>query len=191
MVEYVIKSLDPQVPVRMVTASRGKVVRAEPVSALYGELVVDEANGTTKLHNCKIHHVGPFPDMEDEMAGFTTMGYIGERSPNRVDALVWAVTDLMLTGNAAAWIEHYAQMAQKANAPEVIVSDSLPQQKRGAQGQRPVVAETNELTELYRRTVRGVVDRDIVCARKSCGKPLAKSDARITDGINVWHVGCN
>lgn len=67
-------------PVKMVTASRGKAVRAEPVQALYEEDLV--------------HHVGAFPDLEDEMTS-----WIPEEttdSPNRLDALVWCVTELML-----------------------------------------------------------------------------------------------
>jgi hypothetical protein len=189
MVEYTIKSLDPQVPVRLVTASRGKVVRAEPVSTLYGELLADEANSTTKLKSCKVHHVGALQDLEDECCGFTTLGYIGERSPNRVDALVWAITDLMLDGNAAAWIEHYAQLANKANTPDVIVVDTS--ERRGPRRPTPNAEPENELTELYRRTVRGLVHNEVICARKGCGLPVVGGDAKITDGVNVWHKGCH
>ena len=192
MVEYVIKSLDPQVPVRVVTASRGKVVRAEPVATLYGELITDATFGTTKLKNCKVHHVGSFQDLEDECCGFTTLGYIGERSPNRVDALVWAVTDLMLEGNAAAWIEHYANMAAKANKVEEEVIVAPAAKRNGNGGQRPSFStEGNELSELYNRTVRGIVKQELLCARKECGKPIQPGAPKVTDGINVWHKGCH
>lgn len=80
MVEHVIQTARPNTPYKDVTASRGKVVRAEPISALY-------ANG-------KIKHVGYFPELEEELMGFTTTGFAGERSPNRADALVWAITEL-------------------------------------------------------------------------------------------------
>lgn len=80
MVQYVIQTARPNTPYIDVTASRGKVVRAEPISALY-------ANG-------KVRHVGYFPELEDELMGFTTTGYAGERSPNRADALVWAISEL-------------------------------------------------------------------------------------------------
>jgi phage terminase large subunit-like protein len=63
-----------------VTASRGKAVRAEPYSALYEE--------------GKVRHVGIFRQMEDELVGFSTSGYLGDRSPNRADALIWALTAL-------------------------------------------------------------------------------------------------
>lgn len=82
MVKSTIKTADPNVPVKEVRANagRGKVVRAEPISSLYEE--------------GKVHHVGTFPDMEDQLCAFTTRGYIGEGSPDRADALVWAITEL-------------------------------------------------------------------------------------------------
>lgn len=82
MVEHVIKTVDPTVSLKVVTASRGKVARAEPVAALY------EQN--------KIKHAAHMPELEDELVGFTSEGYVGGGSPNRADALVWAVTELML-----------------------------------------------------------------------------------------------
>jgi phage terminase large subunit-like protein len=65
---------------RAVTASRGKVVRAEPFSALY--------------ETGKVRHVGRFVKLEEELSGFTTSGFVGAKSPNRADALVWALTAL-------------------------------------------------------------------------------------------------
>jgi predicted phage terminase large subunit-like protein len=83
MVRHVIKTIDARVPYKEVTASRGKVVRAEPVAALY------EQN--------RVSHVGSFPELEDQACLFGPEGYIGEGSPDRVDALVWALTELMIT----------------------------------------------------------------------------------------------
>jgi phage terminase large subunit-like protein len=80
MVQFVIQTARPNTPYKDVTASRGKVVRAEPISAL--------------CEKGKIRHVGFFPELEDELMGFTTTGYSGERSPNRADAYVWAASDL-------------------------------------------------------------------------------------------------
>jgi hypothetical protein len=80
MVQYVIQTQRPKTPFKMVTASRGKAVRAEPVSALY--------------ETGKIRHVGYFPKLEDELSGFSTAGYTGGKSPNRADAVIWAFTDL-------------------------------------------------------------------------------------------------
>ena len=84
MVSFVVKSAamnrQARVNYKMVTATRGKVVRAEPVSALY--------------HDGKVRHVGYLEELEEELSGFTTNGYTGDRSPNRADAMVWAVTEL-------------------------------------------------------------------------------------------------
>lgn len=74
----------PMPSFKMVHASRGKVVRAEPVAALYGNA---EKMG-------KVSHVGRFPLLEDQLCGFTTSGYSGERSPDRADALVWLIAEL-------------------------------------------------------------------------------------------------
>lgn len=84
MVKHVIKTVDRNVPFKEVRASRGKVARAEPVSALYEE--------------GKVHHAGSFPDLEDQMCAMTTKGFIGEGSPDRADAVVWALTELSAKG---------------------------------------------------------------------------------------------
>ena len=80
MVEQVIQTARPRTNYKMVNASRGKVVRAEPFSALYEQ--------------GKIRHVGYFRELEDELTAFSTSGYTGQHSPNRADALVWALTEL-------------------------------------------------------------------------------------------------
>jgi hypothetical protein len=80
MVEYTLRTVDERIPYKAVRASRGKVARAEPVAAL------DEQG--------RIHHVGIFPQLEDQMCGFDP-GDAGKKC-DRVDARVWAVTELML-----------------------------------------------------------------------------------------------
>jgi len=82
MVKAVLAQVDAGVPVRMVHATRGKWVRAEPVAALYAQGRVSHAMGLTSL--------------EDEMCAFGVDGRSDGHSPDRVDALVWAVTELML-----------------------------------------------------------------------------------------------
>lgn len=82
MVSEVIASADPSVPVKQVRAMRGKFSRAEPVAMLYDQ--------------GKVFHAGAFPELEDEMADFGPGGLSSRRSPDRLDALVWAVSDLML-----------------------------------------------------------------------------------------------
>ena len=78
MVRHTIHTVDPSLPVEIVRASEGKKTRAEPVSALYEQ--------------GKVSHVGNFASLEDEMCSYTGRG----RSPNRLDALVWAFTELFL-----------------------------------------------------------------------------------------------
>ncbi len=84
MVESVLRAADLSLPIKLVHASKGKVARAEPVAALY------EAG--------RVRHAGMFPELEDELCGLTVGGgYEGPgRSPDRADALVWALTELML-----------------------------------------------------------------------------------------------
>ena len=77
-------------PVELVTASRGKAVRAEPVSVLVGYLHNDEWLGD------RVRHAGEFIGLEEELLNFSVYGYLGPKSPNRADAYVWAMTDLML-----------------------------------------------------------------------------------------------
>lgn len=80
MVEYTIQTTRPRTPYKAVTASRGKSVRAEPISSLYEQ--------------GKVRHVGYFRELEDELTAFSTIGYIGNKSPNRADALIWALSEL-------------------------------------------------------------------------------------------------
>jgi phage terminase large subunit-like protein len=80
MVKGTIHSARPRTPFRAVTASRGKVVRAEPISAL--------------METGKVRMAGNFRELEDELCGFTTNGYMGEHSPNRADAMIWGMSDL-------------------------------------------------------------------------------------------------
>jgi hypothetical protein len=80
MVGFVIQTARPRTNYKTVTATRGKVVRAEPFSALYEQ--------------GKIRHVGDYHDLEGEMCQFSTTGYLGEFSPNRADAWIWVLTEL-------------------------------------------------------------------------------------------------
>lgn len=83
MVERVLRSVDPNIPYRKVMATRGKYVRAEPIAALYEQ--------------GRVSHVGTFPELEDQMIAFTPEAASDRKpneSPDRVDALVWAFTDL-------------------------------------------------------------------------------------------------
>ncbi len=82
MVETILRSIDPTLPVRQVRATRGKWLRAEPVAALY--------------ERGQVAHAGAFAELEDQMCDFGPAGLSSGRSPDRLDALVWALTHLML-----------------------------------------------------------------------------------------------
>jgi predicted phage terminase large subunit-like protein len=110
LVEATVRMVDPNVSYRAVHASRGKAVRAEPIAALYEQR--------------RVHHVGTFPMLEDQMSAFTgdfdraRAGY----SPDHVDALVWALTELMV--EATPGIIEYARLeAEEVSAPRANPND--------------------------------------------------------------------
>jgi len=88
LVSEVIRQIDPLVPIKAVHASKGKVARAEPVAALYEQ--------------GRVHHLRGLGPLEDQMCAMTIQGFEGKGSPDRVDALVWALHDLMIEP-AAKW----------------------------------------------------------------------------------------
>lgn len=82
LIEGLVRGIDPMVPYRKVTARRGKALRAEPVAALYEQ--------------GRVAHARPFPKLEAQMLRMTLGGYRGQGSPDRLDALVWALTELIV-----------------------------------------------------------------------------------------------
>ena len=108
MVQATLRMIDRNISFKAVHASRGKVVRAQPVAQIY-----EEGRG---------HHVGSFAKLEDQMAEFTidfdrvALGY----SPDRVDALVWAFTDLLVAPMKGEGIyELYRQQEARMEAAKV------------------------------------------------------------------------
>ena len=100
MIETVIRMVDRNVSYKAVHASRGKITRAEPISALYEQK--------------RCHHVGFFPVLEDQMCDYdpNTSKY----SPDRMDANVWGFTELMAEPNRGeGWLEYYANLAAQSN----------------------------------------------------------------------------
>ena len=109
MVEATLRVIDPNVSFAAVRAARGKLTRAEPVAALYEQ--------------GRVHHLGVFPQLEDQMCGFVPAdhGDFGQRpmgcSPDRADALVWALTDLLIEPMSNQGIyDLYRQLASHASA---------------------------------------------------------------------------
>jgi phage terminase large subunit-like protein len=86
LVEAVIRQVDALVPLRKVRAARGKAARAEPVAALYEQ--------------GRVHHLRGLEALEDQLCAMTARGYEGKGSPDRLDALVWALHELMIDAAA-------------------------------------------------------------------------------------------
>ena len=104
LVENTLRQVDREIPYKAVRASRGKIVRAEPVAALYEQGLV--------------HHVGTFTDMETEMMTFT--GAANDASPNRMDALVWGLAELS-AGRSA----HFVACDDEAESVEQEESEQM------------------------------------------------------------------
>ena len=85
MVESIIRQVDPLVAFKSVRAKSSKTIRAEPISALYDQ---------GRVRHCKV-----FEKLEEQMILMSSTGYMGTGSPDRVDALVWALTELLITPN--------------------------------------------------------------------------------------------
>ena len=122
MVRFTIQTVRKTAPVSLVSASRGKVVRAEPVSALYEQ--------------GRIRHVIPDPadnrlaELEDELRHATSNGYLGEGSPNRMDALVWALTDLFLAEELPG--AGYLELARRESVAAEVAAEAAPNHAPGS-----------------------------------------------------------
>jgi predicted phage terminase large subunit-like protein len=99
MVEATLRVLDAGVSYKAVHASRGKLARAEPVAALYEQ--------------GRVHHVGAFPALEDQMCAFTGGPLSHSGSPDRVDALVWALSELMLHAVEPGLLGYYRSLNRR------------------------------------------------------------------------------
>lgn len=100
MIEAVIRQVDPMVSYRKVTATRGKILRAEPIAALSEQY--------------RLHLVGAFPELEDQMASFT---HESKESPDRLDAMVWSVTELMDSSSSMMSLAALAQFCPACKMP--------------------------------------------------------------------------
>ena len=178
MVKAVIQAADPMVSVKMVRASRGKAVRAEPVSTLYGE--------APDYKNIRVHHVGRLPRLEDQMVAFTSAGYRGEGSPDRADSLVWSVSELMLGSSAEAWISYFGKMADDARSEGAAEKPLRPVPEK-------VEAPQSSVADAYNRVARAVTkDKDILCSW--CGEKLVNEGrpgmSQVVRGDDRYHEDC-
>lgn len=99
MVEAVLRSANGTAPIKLITASRGKHVRADPVAAMYSK--------------GRVKHCGDFFDLEEQLLAFSASGYTGDRSPDRADALVWAMTELLVPpDNSLAILDYMREQSE-------------------------------------------------------------------------------
>lgn len=91
MVESTIRAHRRNAPVKLVTASRGKAQRAEPIAALYEQ--------------DRVKHAGTFPALEDQLCAFAAHGYQGDRSPDRADAAIWGLTEAVLGASSYGMLD--------------------------------------------------------------------------------------
>jgi ribosomal protein L37AE/L43A len=113
MIEDTLRSVDDTIPFRKVVASRGKFIRAEPISSLY------EQN--------KVSHIGVFEDLEDEMVTFT-VDNVAQNSPDRTDSLVYAMTDLFsgaMTFGALAYVNSQVEASKVERIGKVMTSQLI------------------------------------------------------------------
>jgi len=100
MIELLLRQVDPSVPYKKVTATRGKLVRAEPVAALYEQR--------------RAHHVGLLPELEDQMCNYTPDS---NTSPDRMDAMVWAMHELMESQSGIMGLASLAKFCPSCRMP--------------------------------------------------------------------------
>lgn len=91
MVRATVHAANRNLKFKMVTATRGKVIRAEPISAIYEQ--------------GRIMHAGKFSVLEDQLTNFSTSGYKGDRSPDRADSMIWGFHELMITQPTTGLLE--------------------------------------------------------------------------------------
>jgi phage terminase large subunit-like protein len=100
MIEHLLRQVDRSVSYKKVTATRGKIVRAEPIAAIYEQE--------------RAHHVGGFRELEDQMCNYTVGA---DFSPDRMDAMVWAITDLMEGASSMIGLAALAQFCGNCGLP--------------------------------------------------------------------------
>ena len=125
MVSLTIGTIKGAPTVKLIHASKNKVARAEPVAALYAPV---DTEG--KPLPGRVHHVGYFAQLEDEQCNYVA----GAKSPNRLDGLVYALTELMLGGfDVDEWIDHYKKQSENTQGGTPQMDAPLPALPAGVQ----------------------------------------------------------
>lgn len=179
MVEATICAVDANVPVKMITSSRGKVLRAEPIAAFFEQR--------------RAHLVGGMPVLEDQMCAFTSdWSRSRDGSPDRVDATVFALADLMDGGAGfEGWVEYLKQDAARARAgAEPPSLPALPHHKPNRPPRLITSDPTGGLLETYNRAfveAGGGIYLGELC--RACGEPI-KPGSTYIDAGRAFHESC-
>jgi phage terminase large subunit-like protein len=145
MVEHVIRSVDPGVAYKEVSASRGKAQRAEPIAALYEQ--------------GRVSHIGDLALLEDQLCQFSAEGYAGKGSPDRADALIWGLAEILGNQNSTlGFLNFYAAEAT------------------GAIGAGPVPGVSQ-----FGRTVRLLIPPGVGAVRLASGEDLSLWNAQVLE----------
>jgi phage terminase large subunit-like protein len=119
MVESVLRAAQPDLSIKLVTASRGKSICAEPIAALY--------------ERGRVGHIGDLAGLEAEMVQMTLSGFTGGGSPNALDAMVWALSELVMTNKVCAnFLELIQQELREYGIPQAPVVRQI-EYARGSQ----------------------------------------------------------
>lgn len=174
MIEALLRHQDPNVSYKSVRASHGKAIRAEPVSALYEQR--------------RVHHVGNFPALEDQLINWNPQ--TDKDSPDRLDAVVWGLTEL--AGQWEGWaglLRHYQNQGADAVATQ---AKANAYEHPKAPGVHPAPLPPPEPAKpaplkAYERTIAAMTPVE-KCSK--CLKPLGNGSIT-TDGVTSWHTECD
>lgn len=162
MVEAVIRNVDQNIPYKAVRASRGKVVRAEPIAGLY------EQN--------RVHHVGNLSKLEDQMTSFnpTTFQPGKDASPDRMDAAVWGLTELSGTYQGQGLVEYFASGMMQKDV------DAMNKVKTATTLIKPTTGDQTEACPECASKILTRIGKEFRC--QGCGKMLARqADGKMVD----------
>lgn len=174
MIEATLRHQDQNVSYKSVRATKGKEIRAEPVAALYEQ------------H--RVHHVGNFAELEDQMVEWNPS--TDTDSPDRMDALVWGITEL--AGGWDEWaglLRHYQNEGDAAAKVQPEAQQPVPKSPGVHPAPPPPPPPTKPAPlKAYERTLAAMTPQRL-CSK--CKLPLKETDSVCTDGFEEWHEQCN
>ncbi len=169
MVSEVMHHVDPMVAVKQVHASRGKSTRAEPIAAL--------------LAAGRIHFVGSFPTLEDQLCDYDPVTW--KRSPDRMDAFVWAMTELFSGAGDSVIAFYESQKPVTQIEDRKVMAEAVPD-KMKPRVHELENAPTQDVQRAYDRAYEEIQAPQTLCDK--CGKPVG--NASVSDGFKTWHTEC-